>query len=102
MKKIVTALFFIIAINQSAFAGWRHNAFMLVTPNVVTANVHNGFARPMVCSGYTYGRSYYGNTFNTWMNSIIVWPGQTIKSWVYSTYNDRFVRGWANIWCRWY
>ena len=86
----------------------KAQAYVWVNPhvtyvrNTVTATVVNTYARPLVCSGYVYGRTLYGATLNSWMNNIVVWPGSYANAYVYGPFTDPFVNAWSNIRCYWY
>lgn len=80
--------------------GWQANAHISVTQFRATATVVNNSHRPIMCSGYVYGRTYYGNTMNAWMNRQVIYPRQHANVYVYTNYSQPFVNAWADIRCR--
>jgi|GEM_PF-907249 hypothetical protein len=68
----------------------------------VSATVINRFYRPIICSGYAYGQTFYGNVFNSYMNNVVVYPGNYAQVYVYNYNSNRFVNAWSNIRCNWY
>ena len=101
MRNLLIMLFLVFSFSYKAHAFVVH-PHISVMPNTVTATVVNHFGRPMVCSGTAYGRTFYGNVFNAWMYSRVIWPGQYAHVYVYTNYYDRFANGWAHINCHWY
>lgn len=106
MKKLVLsflalgALVFMYSEAQASFV--MINPHVSVAPNAVTATVVNPYARPIICSGFVYGRSAYsGQVFNSWMNSIVIYPRGFYNLHVYNQW-EPFANGWANIQCRLY
>lgn len=68
----------------------------------VSATVINNQYRPIICSGYAYGRTFYGNVFNSYMNNVVVYPGNHAQVFVYNYNSNGFVNAWSDIRCRWY
>ncbi len=107
MKKLVLCALAIVALNffytSPADASFVViNPHVSVAPNAVVATVVNPYGRPIICSGFAYGRAAYsGTVFNSYMNGIVIYPGGFYNLHVYNQW-EPFANGWANIQCRLY
>lgn len=72
-----------------------------VLPGVVTAEVMNPFFQPIICSGQVFGVLATGQLQTTYFLEQILPVGGYRYAYVNSAYIP-FVRGWANINCRYW
>ena len=99
------ALVFSLFLTSEAMAffpnGWSANVQISVQRTRMTATMVNRMNRPIVCRGKVFGRTASGVVLNSWVNNIVIWPGNFHHSYVHSNYADPIVNGWANVRCRW-
>lgn len=98
MKKIILAMSLLITLSAHAFVPRIH---VQVNPLEISFQIVNTYNRPIICSGTVYGRTTYGNTLNSWVNGLVIWPGQYQVAYIYSNYRNQFRNGWANVNCHW-
>lgn len=100
IKKLVilTGLFFSINSAVNAYSFVPPMSFF-VNREVATARVFNTTHFPIICSGQAYGQTHSGVVLNTWINNMVIYPGQWADAVVFSNYYDPFFTAWANIGC---
>lgn len=106
MKKFFVATLFSLALALSTLANTQEaNAQfyawgnVYVSPTYIQARIVNSTPYPAWCSGRVWGVDSWGRWVSSWVNTGVP-PYQTRTVYVYSTGNA-FVRGDANINCRW-
>ncbi len=70
-----------------------------VNRDIATTRVFNTAMFPIVCSGTAFGRTTSGVVLNSWINNLVIYPGQWADATVFSNYYDPFMQAWANITC---
>lgn len=104
LKVSFVGLILSVLMGGQAFAyprTWQANAQISVRSDRITATIVNQWNRPIVCSGKVFGRTGSGVVLDSWLNSVVIWPGNYYHGYVYTHSRDRFVNGWANVQCRW-
>lgn len=99
LQAILAALAFTFA-TSTAYAWWRADAQIEVSPRRVVGAIYNGLDRPIVCRGRVVGLLRSGHTL--WSDAGgVIYPGRSAHVYVY-TNNPRnsFINGWADIRCR--
>lgn len=98
--KILLTLAF-LTFTASAFAQWfpgRVN--VVVLPGQVAAEVMNPYYEPIICNGQVFGQTAQGPVFTTYFAEQFLPVGGFRYAYVQTTPYAPFVRGWANIQCR--
>jgi hypothetical protein len=103
MKALALGLCFLILSTTQALSyvgHFRAHPHISVSQFQATATLVNQSFRPVVCSGYVYGRTWSGMTPWGQMNGVVIYPGQYAH--VHATTNtyDPFVNAWSDLWCR--
>lgn len=100
LKALFVACLFVVLSSQ-AFAHWfPGQAFVSVNPGQVTAQVYNPHYEPIICTGQVFGQTYSGAVFTTYFAEQFMPAGHYRYAFVYTNPYNPFVRGWANINCR--
>lgn len=106
MKRLLAVLTLCLMLTSSAQAYYggpfQAQAQISFSQFQATATVVNNQYYPVVCSGYAYGRTYYGQVLHSYMNNVVIYPGQFANVHVYNYNGYAFSNAWADIWCRWY
>lgn len=107
MKRLLAVFTFCLFLVTSAHAynygaPFQAQAQISFSQFQATATVVNNSYQPVLCSGYAYGRTYYGQVLNSYMNNVVIYPGHFAQVHVYNYNRNAFVNAWADIWCRWY
>ena len=98
MRKFILSAFAALTLSSAAHAFVPSMEFF-VNREVAVARVWNTTYRPIVCSGYAFGRTFRGVDLNSWVN-ITVQPGVYVDVYVYSNIYDPMIQSWAQIDCR--
>jgi hypothetical protein len=78
------------------------NPLLAVRPDVVSAQVYNPYYEPILCEGYAYGFTSWGNTFHAAFRDVLP-PGSYRFAYVRTNaWNNAFVSGSAQIYCRFF
>jgi len=101
MKVFTKAIAIYCLLFTGSVSAFYVNPAITVTSNVVTATVVNNFRAPIMCTGQARGLAYSGYSFYSYVNEVVIFPGQWINIHVYS-YFDPFVNGAAFINCHFY
>ncbi|MFN8369498.1 MAG: hypothetical protein U0T83_02610 [Bacteriovoracaceae bacterium] len=91
MKKLILGFVFALNLavltNGDAFAYfWQERAFVQGNAYQATATLWNRYPRPIVCSGNLTGYTWGGYTAYSFMNSNIIYPGQSRYLVVFTNY----------------
>ena len=99
MKKMMLSLAIGLTLATSnAFAFFpQMNSF--VNNEVAVSRVWNTSFRNIVCSGQAFGRTWQGVVLNSYVNSLVVYPGQYVDIYVHSNIYDPMVQAWAQVDC---
>ena len=85
----------------SAFAQWfPARVDVVVLPGQVAAQVINPYYEPIICNGQVFGQTAQGPVFTTYFSEQFMPAGGFRFAHVHTTPVAPFVRGWANIHCR--
>lgn len=99
MKALVLSL--MLAFSTGALAQWfPATVYVTVLPGQVTAQVQNPFPQPIICNGQVFGQTVHGPVFNAFFAEQIMPAGSFRYAFVHTNGFAPFVRGWANIHCR--
>jgi hypothetical protein len=101
VKKLILAAIAALTISSSAHA-FIPQTQTFVNREVAVVRVWNISVRPIVCSGYAFGRTWNGVVLNAWMSRVLVYPGASVDVYVHSNFYDPMVQAWAQIDCGWY
>ncbi len=71
-----------------------------VLPLQVSAQVFNPYYEPIICSGQVYGQPAYSPMLTTFFAEQFIPAGGYRFAFVQTMPHNPFVRGWANINCR--
>lgn len=101
MKKLILLSLAALTITTNA------NAFVpqtqaFVNREVAVIRVWNTSFRPIVCSGYAFGRTWNGVVLNAWINQVVIYPSASVDAYVHSNFYDPMVQAWAQIDCHWF
>lgn len=99
LKLFLVASFLILT--TPAFAQWfpaRVN--VVVLPGQVAAEVSNPYYEPIICSGQVFGQTVQGQIFTTYFTEQFLPAAGYRYAYVQTTPIAPFVRGWANMHCR--
>lgn len=105
MRKLIVFLFVaIVSLVQApkANAYWPglYQINVFVNQYTAIARVQNTSYYPIVCSGYVYGYSSYGYTFNTYANQVWIAPGAHLDIYVNSnSVYDPMINARAELRC---
>ena len=99
MKKFILSAVAFLTLSSSAFAFVPQMEFF-VNREVATARVWNTTYRPIVCNGNAFGRTYQGVVLNSWVNSLVIYPGASVNVYVHSNFYDPMIQAWAQIDCQ--
>lgn len=98
MKKFILSALTALTLSSAANAFVPSMEFF-VNRELAIARVWNTTPRPILCSGYAFGRTFRGVDLNSWVN-ITVQPGVYVDVYVYSNIYDPMIQSWAQIDCR--
>lgn len=98
MKKLILAAVAAMTISGSASAFIPFTQ-TFVNREVAVVRVINNSWRPMVCSGYAFGRTWNGVVLNSWMNQAVIYPNTFVDVFVHSNFYDPMVQAWAQVDC---
>lgn len=101
MKRNFLLFVTVFILTSPAFAQWfpaPTNVFVL--PGQVRAEVFNPYFSPIICNGQAFGQTNFGQIFNSYFFEQFLFPGDFRFVFVQTTPFAPFVRGWANINCR--
>lgn len=102
MKKTLTICTFLLValFSTLALADWfQARAYVNVRQLQVDATVNNNSSdATMYCKGNVWGRTWYGYTFYSYMDTYIP-PGEYRVIYVYTNPSDPFVAGNASVQC---
>ncbi|MFN8370986.1 MAG: hypothetical protein U0T83_10240 [Bacteriovoracaceae bacterium] len=103
MKKFILGLVLLLnfglVLNAHAF---RVKAQIQLTQTHAVASVMNYWGAPMVCSGNAAGLTVSGLYIYSYMNNVVVYPGQYAYVNVYTNIYDPFFNAVDSINCFWY
>jgi len=100
LKLLIVSLSLMI-LSSSAFAQFfPAQAYVSVLPGRVSAQVYNPYYEPIVCNGQVFGQTFQGPVFNAFFFEQFMPAGQSRFAFVQANPYNPFVRGWANITCR--
>ena len=102
MTAIVTLFVFLFAAREAQAFGFFPRAHVSYNTTFANAVVANPFHRPIICSGFVYGVTSYGHTYNAFMNNQVIYPGMHGTVYVYTNVYDPFINAYSNIQCRWF
>ncbi len=103
MKKIILGLVvllnFSVILNAHAF---RVKAEISLSSTYVGASVSNRWGAPMICNGNVAGLTASGVYLYSFMNQVVIYPGQYAYLQVYTNPYDPFFNAVDSINCFWY
>lgn len=86
---------------SSAFAQFFPGRVQVtVLPLQVSAQVFNPYMRPIICSGQVFGQPAYSPLLTTFFMEQFIPAGGYRFAYVQTLPHNPFVRGWANMNCR--
>lgn len=98
MKKFILAL--LLTISTTAQAKWWHlGGNVQVNNQQVSFSAYNSTGRAVLCKGYVYGRSNFGEVGNFKIQGWVQ-PGGHVYGYVNAWGNRYLVDGWAEVYCR--
>lgn len=101
MKKLLLVSILALTSLQSAYA-FQVRAHVNFNQLEGRATVVNHFNRPIVCDLNAEGVTRFGQSVYSYMNQVMLYPGQNAYTYVYTNYNNPFVNVRANANCYWY
>jgi hypothetical protein len=101
-KRIALALLSLGLVSSSAQAyPWFYApAQVAVQPHQVVAIVWNTSAYPVLCQGRVIGRTAWGGVIFNTLPPVVVPVALSATVGVAAPWNDPFVAGWAEMYCR--
>lgn len=99
MKKLIFSAIAALTITANAHA-FIPQTQIFVNREVAVVRVLNTTFRPIICSGYAYGRTWNGVVLNAWMNQAVVYPNSFVDVYVHSNFYDPMLQAWAQINCQ--
>lgn len=103
MKKLLSVIAIVGALTSSGRAeAFNVQANVQVNQMQATAVVFNRFNRPIYCDINVQGFTYYGQSLNSYMNGVVIYPGMNGYAYVYSNPGNPFVNARGNARCQWY
>jgi hypothetical protein len=103
MRSILRLAVFVTLIHSVSAMAWGFfpvNPFVQIRPDVVSAQVYNPYYEPILCEGFAFGQTAYGQVFQARVADIIP-AGQHRFAFVYTNaFTNPFRHGWAQVMCR--
>jgi hypothetical protein len=98
MKKLLLAAAIVMTLTSNAFAFIPQMSYF-VNREVAVSRVWNNTYNRIVCSGFAYGRTFQGVVLNSFVNNMVIFPGQSVDVYVHSNFYDPMIVAWADINC---
>lgn len=99
MKKLMLSVVIVFTLAASTAHAFIPQMSYFVNREVAVTKVWNTTYRNITCYGQAYGRTWQGVVLNSYVNGIVIFPGQAVDVYVYSNYYDPMVQAWAQIDC---
>jgi hypothetical protein len=102
LKALLSALIVTASMNASAYYWFPAQYAVQVLPGQVSAQLFNPHPTPIVCSGQVFGQTYAGPVLTSGFVEHFLYPGTNRFAFVYTNAWAPFIRGWANLNCRYF
>jgi hypothetical protein len=99
MNKLITLLLMVMAALPARAQFFQANPSIAVYPHMVTAQIYNPYYEAIACEGYAFGQTYWGQVAHARFADILP-PGSYRFATVTAHPYNRFVNGWAQVYCR--
>ncbi len=101
MRKILIIAILICTFTQNAFSFYV-NAQVRYNRLQAQAFVVNNFNRPIICDMSVQGFPFYGQGLFSFLDNVVIYPGQIGRVYVYTNARNPFVNASGNANCIWY
>ena len=99
LKSLIIAI--LLVLTTGASAQWfPAQVNVVVLPGQIAAEVINPYYQPLICQGQVFGQTSLGPVYTTYFVEQFLPFGSNRYAYVQTTLFAPFIRGWANIFCR--
>jgi hypothetical protein len=99
MKKLMLSVAVVFTLATSTAHAFIPQMSYFVNREVAVTRVWNNTYRNITCFGQAYGRTWQGVVLNSYVNGLVIFPGQSVDVYVHSNFYDPMVQAWAQINC---